>query len=159
LRSRWLKYLIDNQVLGWDPRANGRWTEQSFKEIEGAFDYAAREVIVKDKDIVIWHTIDMTHTVTLEHFLVESVSGFLKPTKLFEFKPASDVPQSTQAMDKCVSKLKGSHVNAFKNNSDQEIEPGISRTCDQVGVRIWLEKFIFDIVITASNAAGVLTAS
>ncbi|KAJ5635313.1 Copper amine oxidase N2-terminal [Penicillium longicatenatum] len=85
--------------------AGGRWTEQSVKETDGVFDYAARNEDVKNEDIVIWHKIGMTHTATPEQFPVmgvESLSVFLKPADFFEFNPEFDVPQSTQAINNSV---------------------------------------------------------
>jgi primary-amine oxidase len=82
--------------------AGGRWTEQSVKETDGVFDYAARNEDVKNEDIVIWHTIGMIHTATPEQFPVmgvEPLSVFLKPAAFFEFNPDFDVPQSTQAIN------------------------------------------------------------
>ncbi|KAJ5972721.1 Copper amine oxidase N2-terminal [Penicillium vulpinum] len=85
--------------------AGGRWTEQSVKETNGVFDHAARNEDVKDEDIVVWHTIGLTHTPTPEQFPVmgvEILSVSLKPAHFFEFNPALDVPQSTQAINKSV---------------------------------------------------------
>ncbi|KGO38825.1 Copper amine oxidase, N2-terminal [Penicillium expansum] len=85
--------------------AGGKWTEQSVRETDGVFDYAARNENVKDEDIVIWHTLGMTHSATPEQFPVmgvETLSVSLKPADFFEYNPALDVPQSTQEINKSV---------------------------------------------------------
>jgi primary-amine oxidase len=85
--------------------AGGQWTEQSMKETNGVSDYAARNEDVKDEDIVVWHTIGMSHSPTPEQFPVmgvETLSVALRPSDFFEFNPALDVPRSTQAINNSV---------------------------------------------------------
>ncbi|KXG51201.1 Copper amine oxidase, N2/N3-terminal [Penicillium griseofulvum] len=85
--------------------AGGQWTEQSMKETNGVSDYAARNEDVKNEDIVVWHTIGMSHFLTPEQFPVmgvETLSVALRPTDFFEFNPALDVPRSTQAINNSI---------------------------------------------------------
>jgi primary-amine oxidase len=83
--------------------AGGKLTNQSLTETDGVYDYAARNEVVRNQDIVVWHTFGMTHNPRVEDFPimpVEIITVSLKPADFFEFNPALDVPPSTQAFNK-----------------------------------------------------------
>ncbi|KAL1965866.1 hypothetical protein VTN77DRAFT_4999 [Rasamsonia byssochlamydoides] len=85
--------------------AGGKWANQSLQETDGLADYAARNEDVRDQDIVVWHTFGMTHNPRVEDFPVmpvETLTVSLKPADFFEWNPALDVPQSTQAVNQSV---------------------------------------------------------
>ncbi|KAI9703925.1 MAG: hypothetical protein M1820_005707 [Bogoriella megaspora] len=85
--------------------AGGKWTNQSLSEIDGVFDYAARNEDVRGQDVVLWHTFGMTHNPRVEDFPVmpaEISTVRLVPADFFERNPALDVPQSRQEHNQSV---------------------------------------------------------
>lgn len=61
--------------------------------------WAARGDNVDDEDIVVWHSISLTHNPRTEDYPVmpvETMTVSLKPSGFFESNPALDVPQSSQ---------------------------------------------------------------
>ncbi|KAI0485351.1 putative copper amine oxidase [Xylariaceae sp. FL0804] len=67
--------------------------------------WAARGDSVDDEDIVVWHSISLTHNPRPEDWPVmpcETMTVSLKPSGFFERNPALDVPQSTQKANKSV---------------------------------------------------------
>ncbi|ORY59986.1 copper amine oxidase 1 [Pseudomassariella vexata] len=85
--------------------AGGKWTNQSLSEVDGVFDYAARNEKVRNEDVVVWLTFGMTHNPRVEDFPVmpsEISTISLKPADFFDRNPALDVPQSRQEVNKSV---------------------------------------------------------
>lgn len=67
--------------------------------------WAARGDKVDDEDIVVWHSVSLTHNPRPEDYPVmpcETMSVSLKPSGFFEYNPALDVPQSTQGVNRSV---------------------------------------------------------
>ena len=85
--------------------AGGKWTNQSLEEMDGVFDYAARNEDIRNQDLVLWVTYGQTHNPRVEDFPVMPVditTISLKPADFFTKNPALDVPQSTQKDNKSV---------------------------------------------------------
>jgi len=62
--------------------------------------WAERGDQTKDTDIVVWHSISLTHNPRTEDYPVmpcDTVTVSLKPSGFFEQNPALDVPQSDQS--------------------------------------------------------------
>ena len=62
--------------------------------------WAARKDDVRGRDIVIWHSISLTHNPRVEDYPVmpaDTMTVALKPSGFFDRNPALDVPQSLQA--------------------------------------------------------------
>jgi primary-amine oxidase len=67
--------------------------------------WSARGDKVDDEDIVIWHSISLSHQPRVEDYPVmpvETMTVSLKPSGFFEQNPALDVPQSTQRQNRSV---------------------------------------------------------
>lgn len=67
--------------------------------------WAGRGDKVDDEDIVVWHSVSLTHNPRVEDYPVmpvETMQVSLKPSGFFEQNPALDVPQSTQSANKSV---------------------------------------------------------
>ncbi|KAL6399755.1 putative copper amine oxidase [Ilyonectria robusta] len=67
--------------------------------------WAGRGDKVDDEDIVLWHSISLTHNPRPEDYPVmpcETMTVSLKPSGFFEQNPALDVPQSTQKANQSV---------------------------------------------------------
>ncbi|EEA18671.1 hypothetical protein TMatcc_010788 [Talaromyces marneffei ATCC 18224] len=67
--------------------------------------WAARNDKVDNEDIVVWHSISLTHNPRPEDYPVmpcETMTVSLKPSGFFEYNPALDVPQSTQRTNQSV---------------------------------------------------------
>ncbi|KAH9906005.1 copper amine oxidase [Xylariomycetidae sp. FL2044] len=67
--------------------------------------WAGRGDKVEDEDIVLWHSISLTHNPRPEDYPVmpcETMMVSLKPSGFFESNPALDVPQSTQRANQSV---------------------------------------------------------
>ncbi|PWN91042.1 copper amine oxidase [Acaromyces ingoldii] len=82
----------------------GRYTNQS-RGGTGIKSWVDRRDSVENQDLVLWHTYTFTHNPRTEDFPVmpaESVRIALKPINFFEYNPALDVPESTQASNKSV---------------------------------------------------------
>ncbi|OQV00604.1 Copper amine oxidase, N2 domain-containing protein [Cladophialophora immunda] len=61
--------------------------------------WAARKDPVDNEDIVLWHSISLTHNVRVEDYPImpcETILVSLKPSGFFEESPLMDVPQSSQ---------------------------------------------------------------
>lgn len=85
--------------------AGGKWTNQSLEEVDGVFDYAARNENVRNQDLVLWVTYGQTHNPRVEDFPVMPVditTISIKPSDFFTKNPALDVPQSTQKDNRSV---------------------------------------------------------
>ncbi|KAI9729382.1 MAG: hypothetical protein M1834_006906 [Cirrosporium novae-zelandiae] len=93
----------------------GDYTYQSLPEDEGpgspegrkgdVATWAARKDKTEDADIVIWHSISLTHNPRPEDYPVMPVDTMmvsLKPAGFFEQNPALDVPQSIQSKNQSV---------------------------------------------------------
>ncbi|KIX93918.1 uncharacterized protein Z520_10255 [Fonsecaea multimorphosa CBS 102226] len=88
--------------------AAGNWTNQSIAlpvdqaTEDGTGDVAAwanRKDSVDQEDIVLWHSISLTHTVRVEDYPImpcETMQVSLKPSGFFGENPLMDVPQSSQ---------------------------------------------------------------
>lgn len=62
--------------------------------------------VVKDRDIVVWHTFGLTHNPRVEDFPImpaETVQVHLKPYNFCLFNPTNDVPVSSQAFNQSIS--------------------------------------------------------
>jgi primary-amine oxidase len=93
--------------------AAGDYTYQSLPE-DGGTDpsvkgdlgkWAGRGDKVDDEDIVVWHSISLTHNPRPEDYPVmpcETMTVSLKPSGFFEQNPALDVPPSTQRTNRSV---------------------------------------------------------
>lgn len=67
--------------------------------------WADRNDRVENEDIVLWHSISLTHNPRPEDYPVmpcETMTVSLKPSGFFEQNPALDVPQSTQRANQSV---------------------------------------------------------
>lgn len=67
--------------------------------------WAGRNDKVNNEDIVLWHSISLTHNPRPEDYPVmpcETMMVSLKPSGFFEYNPALDVPQSTQRANQSV---------------------------------------------------------
>lgn len=67
--------------------------------------WAGRGDKVDNEDIVLWHSISLTHNPRPEDYPVmpcETLSVSIKPSGFFEQNPALDVPQSTQAKNQSI---------------------------------------------------------
>lgn len=65
--------------------------------------WTKREDAVDDADIVVWHSISLTHNPRVEDYPVmptETMQVSFKPSGFFEQNPALDVPQSTQNVNR-----------------------------------------------------------
>jgi primary-amine oxidase len=92
--------------------AAGNYTNQSIGDPRGRPTYdgsgdlatwAARKDSVDNTDIVIWHSVSLTHSVRIEDYPVmpcDTMTVMLKPSGFFEENPALDVPQSSQVLNK-----------------------------------------------------------
>lgn len=59
--------------------------------------WAARKDNVEDEDIVVWHSISLTHSPRTEDYPVmpcDTMTVSFKPRGFFAWNPALDVPQS-----------------------------------------------------------------
>lgn len=115
-RPIWVTKYRDGELY-----AAGEFTNQS-KESRGVERWAARNDVVEDEDLVLWHSMfhssfqpvrcltdrdllafGLTHNPRIEDFPimpVERVSVMLKPDGFFTKNPALDVPQSSQSFNK-----------------------------------------------------------
>ncbi|ODQ66129.1 hypothetical protein NADFUDRAFT_51396 [Nadsonia fulvescens var. elongata DSM 6958] len=94
--------------------AGGVWTNQSFNEVDGVRDAAARNENVRDDDIVVWHSFGLTHYPRVEDFPVmpsEIMKVHLSPVDFFTANPAIDVPPSTQKFNRSVEVLESKCCN------------------------------------------------
>jgi primary-amine oxidase len=97
--------------------AAGDFTNQSFPEelaVRGdgpqerkgdIATWAGRADNVHDEDIVLWHSVSLTHNPRPEDYPVmpcETMMVSLKPSGFFEYNPALDVPQSNQKANQSV---------------------------------------------------------
>ena len=67
--------------------------------------WAGRGDKIEDEDVVLWHSISLTHNPRPEDYPVmpvETMTVSLKPSGFFEYNPALDVPQSTQCANRSV---------------------------------------------------------
>ncbi|OBT97495.2 hypothetical protein VE01_04385 [Pseudogymnoascus verrucosus] len=79
--------------------AGGKWTTNSYEEIDGISSYVARDGGVRNEDLVVWVTMGMTHIPRVEDFPVmptEKIRLMLKPADFFSCNPAIDVPTNVQ---------------------------------------------------------------
>jgi primary-amine oxidase len=83
--------------------AAGDYTYQSIPDDSSALgSWADRKDNTKDTDIVVWHSISLTHNPRTEDYPVmpcDTMTVSLKPSGFFEQNPALDVPQSMQALN------------------------------------------------------------
>jgi primary-amine oxidase len=86
--------------------AAGDYTYQSHPDFTSDLGaWAARGDNTHDSDIVIWHSISLTHNARTEDYPVmpcDTMTVSLKPSGFFEQNPALDVPQSTQGKNESV---------------------------------------------------------
>ncbi|KIV98846.1 uncharacterized protein PV09_09417 [Verruconis gallopava] len=111
LQPYWVTAHRDNELY-----AAGDYTYQSLPEdVDPASmtapprgdlaSWAARRDNVDNEDIVVWHSISLTHNPRPEDYPVmpcETMTVSLKPSGFFEQNPALDVPQSTQRANRSV---------------------------------------------------------
>jgi primary-amine oxidase len=108
LQPYWVTTHRDSELY-----AAGDYTYQSLPEEIDTNDsargdlgtWAARADKVDNEDIVVWHSISLTHNPRPEDYPVmpcETMMVSLKPSGFFEQNPALDVPQSTQRANKSV---------------------------------------------------------
>ncbi|KAH7377854.1 copper amine oxidase [Pyrenochaeta sp. MPI-SDFR-AT-0127] len=93
----WVTKYQDDELF-----AGGEFTNQS-RRSDGVDIWAAREDNVENEDIVLWHTIGLTHNPRIEDFPImpmERISVALKPDGFFTKNPALDVPPSDQRFNK-----------------------------------------------------------
>lgn len=67
--------------------------------------WANRKDNVEQEDIVVWHSISLTHNPRPEDYPVmpcDTMTVSLKPSGFFEYNPALDVPQSTQGSNQSI---------------------------------------------------------
>eukprot|EP00755_Sulcionema_specki_P017851 Sspe_Gene.11448::Locus_3871_Transcript_1_1_Confidence_1.000_Length_2095::g.11448::m.11448/K00276/AOC3, AOC2, tynA; primary-amine oxidase len=89
--------------------AAGKFPNQSDGKGHGLEYWTEQDRRIADRDVVVWHTVNMHHIVRLEDFPVmpvEYASFSLKPFGFFDFNPALDVPPkrgttSTSACTAC----------------------------------------------------------
>ncbi|KAH8895610.1 putative copper amine oxidase [Thozetella sp. PMI_491] len=110
LQPYWVTSYRDGELY-----AAGDYTYQSLPDdvpragaISGKGDlgmWAARGDRVDNEDIVVWHSISLTHNPRPEDYPVmpcETMTVSLKPSGFFEQNPALDVPQSTQRSNQSI---------------------------------------------------------
>ncbi|KAF7560397.1 hypothetical protein G7046_g3762 [Stylonectria norvegica] len=110
LQPYWVTSYRDGELY-----ASGDYTYQSMPDdVPGASgaprkgdlgSWAARRDKVDDEDIVLWHSVSLTHNPRPEDYPVmpcETMVVSLKPSGFFEQNPALDVPQSTQRVNQSV---------------------------------------------------------
>ncbi|OMP82320.1 Copper amine oxidase 1 [Diplodia seriata] len=95
----------------------GDYTYQSLPADDGSLPdnedlaaWAARGDPVDGEDIVVWHSISLTHNPRTEDYPVmpcDTMTVSLKPSGFFDTNPALDVPQSTQERNKSVQVVDG----------------------------------------------------
>jgi primary-amine oxidase len=94
LHPYWVTKHSDNELY-----AAGDYTYQSLPDTKSDLGgWAARNDNVEDADIVVWHSISLTHNPRPEDYPVmpcDTMTVSLKPSGFFEQNPALDVPQST----------------------------------------------------------------
>ncbi|TVY56687.1 Copper amine oxidase 1 [Lachnellula cervina] len=92
----WVTSHHDNELY-----AAGDYTYQSHpSHTSDLASWAARKDTTDDTDIVVWHSISLTHNPRTEDYPVmpcDTMTVSLKPSGFFDWNPALDVPQSTQA--------------------------------------------------------------
>ncbi|GME24771.1 putative copper amine oxidase [Neofusicoccum parvum] len=72
---------------------------------DGVAAWAARRDPTENEDIVVWHSISLTHNPRTEDYPVmpcDTMTVSLKPSGFFDANPALDVPQSTQEGNRSV---------------------------------------------------------
>ncbi|EJT47730.1 hypothetical protein A1Q1_03416 [Trichosporon asahii var. asahii CBS 2479] len=82
--------------------AAGKYTNQSYGNAKGMRTYVGRDDKTDNEDIVVWHTLGLTHNPRVEDYPVMPVETHmisLKPFDFFGRSPAIDVPPSTQAFN------------------------------------------------------------
>ena len=80
--------------------AAGDYTYQSLPDGNDLGSWAERRDKTEDTDIVVWHSISLTHNPRPEDYPVmpcDTMTVSLKPSGFFEQNPALDVPQSKQS--------------------------------------------------------------
>ena len=95
--------------------AAGKYTYQSLEETEHASpddtskgnvdSWTARNDSTDGEDIVIWHSISLTHNPRIEDYPVmpcDTMTVSLRPSGFFDGNPALDVPQSNQKTNQSV---------------------------------------------------------
>ncbi|KAL3444541.1 copper amine oxidase [Aspergillus insuetus] len=87
--------------------AAGEYTYQSLPPVgaKGVATWAERGDCTEDADIVVWHSVPLTHNPRVEDYPVmpcDTMTVSLKPSGFFEGNPALDVPQSTQMVNQSV---------------------------------------------------------
>lgn len=85
--------------------AGGNWTNQSIIETGGCSDAVKRDEVVRNEDIVVWHSFGLTHFPRIEDFPImpmERIVVGLTPNGFFSENPAMDVPSSTQEFNRSV---------------------------------------------------------
>lgn len=91
----WVTKHRDNELF-----AAGDYTYQSHpNHTSDLSSWAGRRDRTEDTDIVVWHSISLTHNPRTEDYPVmpcDTMTVSLKPSGFFEQNPALDVPQSTQ---------------------------------------------------------------
>jgi len=92
----WVTSHHDNELY-----AAGDYTYQSHpSHTPDLASWAGRQDTTEDTDIVVWHSISLTHNPRTEDYPVmpcDTMTVSLKPSGFFDQNPALDVPQSTQA--------------------------------------------------------------
>ncbi|KAF4301755.1 putative copper amine oxidase [Botryosphaeria dothidea] len=95
----------------------GEYTYQSLPaddlpDNEDVAAWVTRKEPVENEDIVVWHSISLTHNPRTEDYPVmpcDTMTVSLKPSGFFETNPALDVPQSTQESNRSVLVGDGEH--------------------------------------------------
>ena len=85
--------------------AAGDYTYQSIPGKSDLGAWADRSDPTEDSDIVVWHSISLTHNPRPEDYPVmpcDTMTVSLKPSGFFEQNPALDVPQSQQGFNQSV---------------------------------------------------------
>ncbi len=95
----WVTSHKDNELY-----AAGDYTYQSLPDGKGDLGaWAERGDCTQDTDIVVWHSISLTHNPRTEDYPVmpcDTMTVSLKPSGFFDSNPALDVPQSRQEDNK-----------------------------------------------------------
>ncbi len=98
LHPFWVTTYSDKELY-----AAGDYTYQSLPDGKSDLGgWTARGDKIEDTDIVVWHSISLTHNPRPEDYPVmpcDTMTVSLKPSGFFEQNPALDVPQSTQKMN------------------------------------------------------------
>jgi len=96
----WVTKHRDDEFFG-----GGVWTNQSTRESGGVTDAIARKELVKNQDLVLWHSFGLTHHVRPEDWPimpVEKITMSLVPHGFFTENPGIDVPRANQEFNRSV---------------------------------------------------------